>query len=328
MGYPEKSYYDTLGVPRNATDVQIKAAYREQIKFFHPDVFRGNPEVAKEKSLELNEAYGVLIDPVKRDKYDFWLNMRDAQRKEAREQEARQQEYERDKEKAQEQEQESGEDTEHGGKQSSQDDASDSIDEDDSHDQSVQKANRNHLIQKILAGCLALSVAAGVCGYAMVQMKLTDTAAQLEESERENEEISKNTVIIQELRDFYKRSEECCDYLADVFNNIYATPAIYTAFGGSKQLLKSTREQLESDLSLVEDCFAECKELDALTSEDSELLDEVRRLCEDAVDCLDALEAYGISSDIANEASNSTFDAISAEYTAREYYWDLTNPEQ
>ena len=33
MSYPEKSYYDTLGVPRNASDVEIKNAYREQIRF-------------------------------------------------------------------------------------------------------------------------------------------------------------------------------------------------------------------------------------------------------------------------------------------------------
>lgn len=97
MSYPEKSYYDTLGVPRNATDSQIKAAYRAQIKYFHPDVFQGNPEVAKAKSLELNEAYSVLIDHEKRDKYDFWLKVKDYQRAQAqqREQETAQRESEK-----------------------------------------------------------------------------------------------------------------------------------------------------------------------------------------------------------------------------------------
>lgn len=97
MSYPDKSYYDTLGVPRNATDSQIKAAYRAQIKYFHPDVFHGNPEVAKAKSLELNEAYSVLIDHEKRDKYDFWLKVKDYQRTQSqqRDQETAQREEEK-----------------------------------------------------------------------------------------------------------------------------------------------------------------------------------------------------------------------------------------
>lgn len=80
MEYPNKSYYDTLGIPRTATFEQIKTAYREQIKFFHPDVFAGNPEIAQQKSRELNEAYRILSDPIERDKYDFWLRVKDYQK--------------------------------------------------------------------------------------------------------------------------------------------------------------------------------------------------------------------------------------------------------
>lgn len=84
MDYPGKSYYDTLGIPRTATFEQIKSAYRKQIKFFHPDVFDGNPEIAQQKSQELNEAYRILSNPVERDKYDFWLRVKDYQKSYAR----------------------------------------------------------------------------------------------------------------------------------------------------------------------------------------------------------------------------------------------------
>lgn len=64
------TYYDILGVPRYATTEQIKSAYREQMKFFHPDVFDGSPYVADVKSKQLNEAYAVLSVPAKRYEYD------------------------------------------------------------------------------------------------------------------------------------------------------------------------------------------------------------------------------------------------------------------
>lgn len=64
------NFYNILGVPENATKEQIKKAYREQIKFFHPDVFQGNPEVAKEKTIQLNAAYETLMNDVLRKTYD------------------------------------------------------------------------------------------------------------------------------------------------------------------------------------------------------------------------------------------------------------------
>lgn len=65
------TYYDILGVPHNATQEQIKQAFRMQIRFFHPDLFEGPPEVADIKTKQLNEAYGVLGNPELRRQYDI-----------------------------------------------------------------------------------------------------------------------------------------------------------------------------------------------------------------------------------------------------------------
>ncbi len=67
------TYYDILGVPHNATQEQIKQAYRQQVRFFHPDLFEGSPEVADIKTKQLNEAYGVLGNNELRSKYDRFL---------------------------------------------------------------------------------------------------------------------------------------------------------------------------------------------------------------------------------------------------------------
>lgn len=63
-----KSYYDVLGVPRNASETDIKKAYRGLAKKFHPDVCKD--EGAEEKFKEINEAYDVLSDEGKRRQYD------------------------------------------------------------------------------------------------------------------------------------------------------------------------------------------------------------------------------------------------------------------
>ncbi len=63
-----RDYYDILGVPRNASDEQIKKAYRELVRKYHPDVSK-DPN-ATEKFKEVQEAYQVLSDPKKRAAYD------------------------------------------------------------------------------------------------------------------------------------------------------------------------------------------------------------------------------------------------------------------
>ena len=65
-----KDYYGILGVSRNASDGEIKKAYRKLAMQYHPDRNPGKEKWANEKFKEINEAYGVLGDPQKRKQYD------------------------------------------------------------------------------------------------------------------------------------------------------------------------------------------------------------------------------------------------------------------
>lgn len=67
MEYPD--YYQVLGVDRNASNKDIRKAYRRLARQYHPDVNPGNKK-AEEKFKEINEAYEVLSDDEKRKKYD------------------------------------------------------------------------------------------------------------------------------------------------------------------------------------------------------------------------------------------------------------------
>lgn len=61
-------YYDILGIPKTASEAELKAAYRKQALKWHPD--RNKSSEAAEKFKEINKAYEVLSDPKKRDIYN------------------------------------------------------------------------------------------------------------------------------------------------------------------------------------------------------------------------------------------------------------------
>ncbi|XP_055990971.1 dnaJ homolog subfamily A member 3, mitochondrial isoform X2 [Sorex fumeus] len=67
----KEDYYQILGVPRNASQKDIKKAYYQLAKKYHPDTNKDDPK-AKEKFSQLAEAYEVLSDEVKRKQYDAY----------------------------------------------------------------------------------------------------------------------------------------------------------------------------------------------------------------------------------------------------------------
>jgi len=67
--YLEKDYYKTLGVPKTAKTADIKKAYRDLARKYHPDANRGNAD-AEERFKEITEAYNVLSDEKQRKEYD------------------------------------------------------------------------------------------------------------------------------------------------------------------------------------------------------------------------------------------------------------------
>ncbi|MGK5547488.1 molecular chaperone DnaJ [Streptomyces sp. URMC 127] len=65
----EKDYYKVLGVPKDATEAEIKKAYRKLAREYHPDANKGDAK-AEERFKEISEANDVLADPKRRKEYD------------------------------------------------------------------------------------------------------------------------------------------------------------------------------------------------------------------------------------------------------------------
>lgn len=65
-----KDYYSVLGINKNATDDEVKAAYKEMAKKYHPDNYADNPlsDLAAEKMKEINEAYDGIMNERRRRK--------------------------------------------------------------------------------------------------------------------------------------------------------------------------------------------------------------------------------------------------------------------
>lgn len=71
-----KDYYEILGIPKNATEEEIKTAYRSLAKKYHPDVNIGGPEKyepSTQKFREIAEAYAVLSNKTMKIDYDTRL---------------------------------------------------------------------------------------------------------------------------------------------------------------------------------------------------------------------------------------------------------------
>ncbi|GAA2458753.1 molecular chaperone DnaJ [Streptomyces macrosporus] len=67
--FVEKDYYKVLGVPKDATEAEIKKAYRKLAREYHPDANKGDRQ-AEERFKEISEAHDVLGDPKRRKEYD------------------------------------------------------------------------------------------------------------------------------------------------------------------------------------------------------------------------------------------------------------------
>ena len=71
MSTTKRDYYEVLGISKDATEKDIKRAYRKLAFKWHPDKNPNNKKEAEEKFKEINEAYSVLSDPDKKRQYDM-----------------------------------------------------------------------------------------------------------------------------------------------------------------------------------------------------------------------------------------------------------------
>ncbi|MEO1186851.1 MAG: DnaJ domain-containing protein, partial [Cyanobacteria bacterium J06636_27] len=69
---PQSNHYETLNIDRNASQTEIKQAYRRLVKLFHPDVTQETTD--RERIIRINAAYEVLSDTQSRQSYDRQLH--------------------------------------------------------------------------------------------------------------------------------------------------------------------------------------------------------------------------------------------------------------
>ncbi len=67
-----KDYYNILGIQKNASNEEIKKAYKKLAIKYHPDKNKGN-KIAEEKFKEINEAYEILSSPDKKEIMTLWV---------------------------------------------------------------------------------------------------------------------------------------------------------------------------------------------------------------------------------------------------------------
>jgi hypothetical protein len=71
----QKTHYQILCVDTDASDAEIKKAYKRLARAYHPDLNPNRPKSAEEKFKELQDAYSVLSDPISRQQYDRSINV-------------------------------------------------------------------------------------------------------------------------------------------------------------------------------------------------------------------------------------------------------------
>ncbi|WP_448525000.1 J domain-containing protein [Parathermosynechococcus lividus] len=76
MGHLGQSHYEVLDVPPSASLADIRRAYREKSKLYHPDTTTLPAAIAREEFHRLNEAYAVLTNAEQRQWYDLQLQLR------------------------------------------------------------------------------------------------------------------------------------------------------------------------------------------------------------------------------------------------------------
>lgn len=325
-----KTYYDILGVPEDASIEEIKKAYRDQIRFFHPDVFEGSPEIANEKAAELNEAYRVLSNPEERAKYDYWLKIQRIKKRT---------EQQRAKETANK---ESQNNSAGSGEKAKEDDGEPVVSE------TVEKKGATGKnFTKIGFAVITFIVAVLICSDMLASDKIRDIQERLDESHAENEEIKQeyeweleqlNAELLEKEESsvsdyyyfiesaaemaFYKQAYDHYSILTNSLNLIATFPTLFTQSDNAKNAnnqldLLSLTMQNTSNLytTYCEDC--------ALAEEMEVIMDDLEESSRVAIECINALKDNGISRTVTARAKESYENCNEMTGTVSHKFWNI-----